>query len=98
MKINLPDSKSAEENAASQKEPAVLRVKSETEISLDDKPVEIENLTAALNDLRQSQPAREIAMQADREAPFGTVVKVLDSLKAAGLSNVPAFTQPESKK
>ena len=98
LKINLPDSKSAEENAASQKEPAVLRVKSETEISLDDKPVEIENLTAALNDLRQSQPERDIAMQADREAPFGTVVKVLDSLKAAGLSNVPAFTQPESNK
>jgi len=98
LKINLPDSKSAEENVASQKEPAVLRVKSETEISLDDKRVEIENLTAALNDLRQSQPGREIAMQADREAPFGTVVKVLDSLKAAGLSNVPAFTQPESKK
>jgi biopolymer transport protein ExbD len=33
LKINLPDSKSAEEGAAAQKEPAVLRVKSETEIS-----------------------------------------------------------------
>ena len=37
-------------------------------------------------------------MQADREAPFGTVVKVLDSLKAAGLRDVPAFTQPETTK
>jgi biopolymer transport protein ExbD len=98
LKINLPDSKSAEEGTAAQKEPAVLRVKSETEISLDDKPVEMENLTAALNELRTSQPTREIAMQADREAPFGTVVKVLDSLKAAGLRDVPAFTQPESTK
>jgi biopolymer transport protein ExbD len=98
LKINLPDSKSAEEGAAAQKEPAVLRVKSETEISLDDKPVEIENLTSALNELRTSQPARGIAMQADREAPFGTVVKVLDSLKAAGLRDVPAFTQPETTK
>lgn len=98
LKINLPDTKSAEEGAASQKEPAVLRVKSETEISLDDKPVDIENLTAALNELRTSQPTREIAMQADREAPFGTVVKVLDSLKAAGLRDVPAFTQPEATK
>ena len=98
LKINLPDSKSAEEGAAAQKEPAVLRVKSETEISLDDKPVEMENLTAALNELRTNQPTRGIAMQADREAPFGTVVKVLDSLKAAGLRDVPAFTQPESTK
>lgn len=98
LKINLPDSKSAEEGASSQKEPAVLRVKSENEITLDDKTVEIENLTTTLKALRESQPAREIAMQADREAPFGTVVKVLDSLKAAGLRDVPAFTQPESKK
>lgn len=98
LKINLPDSKSAEESAASQKEPAVLRVKSANEITLDEKTVEIGNLTTALKALRESQPARDIAMQADREAPFGTVVKVLDSLKAAGLRDVPAFTQPESKK
>jgi biopolymer transport protein ExbD len=98
LQINLPDSKSAEASASSQKEPAVLRVKSETEITLDDKPVTIENLTATLQKIRETQPSRGIAMQADREAPFGTVVKILDSLKAAGLRDVPTFTQPESSK
>jgi biopolymer transport protein ExbD len=98
LQINLPDSKSAEASASSEKEPAVLRVKSETEITLDDKPVTIENLTATLQKIRETQPSRGIAMQADREAPFGTVVKILDSLKAAGLRDVPTFTQPESSK
>lgn len=98
LQINLPDSKSAKEGSAPQKEPAVLRVKSEMEITFDDQPVTIENLTAALKNLRETQPGREIAMQADREAPFGIVVKILDSLKAAGLRDVPAFTQPESNK
>jgi len=98
LQINLPDSKSAETAAASQKEPAVLRVKSEKEITLDEKPVTLENLTAALQNIRETQPSRGIAMQADREAPFGTVVKILDSLKAAGLRDVPAFTQPDSAK
>jgi biopolymer transport protein ExbD len=37
-------------------------------------------------------------MQADREAPFGLVVKVLDALRDAGIKNVPAFTQPEEQK
>ena len=98
LQINLPDSKSAETAAAAQKEPAVLRVKSDQEITLDEKPVTIENLTAALKKIRETQPSRGIAMQADREAPFGTVVKILDSLKAAGLRDVPAFTQPDSSK
>jgi len=98
LQINLPDSKSAEASASSEKEPAVLRVKSEKEITLDDKPVTIENLTAALQRIRETQPSRSIAMQADREAPFGTVVKILDSLKAVGLRDVPTFTQPESSK
>ena len=96
LQINLPDSKSAEATAAAQKEPAILRVKSEKEITLDEKPVTIESLTSSLKKLRESQPGRGIAMQADREAPFGVVVKILDSLKAAGLQDVPAFTQPES--
>ena len=98
LQINLPDSKSAEASASSQKEPAVLRVKSEKEITLDEKPVTIENLTTALQKIRETQPSRGIAMQADREAPFGTVVKILDSLKAAGLRDVPTFTQPETSK
>jgi hypothetical protein len=96
LQINLPDSKSAEATAAAQKEPAILRVKSEKEITLDEKPVTLEILTSSLKKLRESQPSRGIAMQADREAPFGVVVKILDSLKAAGLQDVPAFTQPES--
>ncbi len=96
LQINLPDSKSAEVTAAALKEPAILRVKSEKEITLDEKPVTLESLTSSLKKLRESQPNRGIAMQADREAPFGVVVKILDSLKAAGLQDVPAFTQPES--
>jgi biopolymer transport protein ExbD len=96
LQINLPDSKSAEATAAAQKEPAILRVKSEKEITLDEKNVTLESLTSSLKKLRESQPSRGIAMQEDREAPFGVVVKILDSLKAAGLQDVPAFTQPES--
>jgi biopolymer transport protein ExbD len=47
--------------------------------------------------LREQAPARPVAMQADREAPFGVVVKALDALRDAGIKNIPAFTQPEEK-
>jgi biopolymer transport protein ExbD len=91
LQINLPESRTAEQAPAEKTEPAILRVKSATEITLDEKPVTLENLVDALRTLRERAPARPIAMQADREAPFGVVVRVLDALRDAGIKNIPAF-------
>ena len=98
LQINLPESKSAEQAPAEKDEPVVLSVKSVDEISLDGKPVTLDLLADALKTVRAQAPARPIAMQADREAPFGVVVKVLDALQDAGIKNIPAFTQPEEPK
>ena len=98
LQINLPESKTAEQAPSAQTDPAVLRVKSADQITLDEKPVTLEALAQTLKTLRDQAPSRPIAMQADREAPFGVVVKVLDALRDAGIKNVPAFTQPEEQK
>ncbi len=98
VQINLPESKAAESAPAPTTEPVVLRVKNGDQISLDDKPVALDQLAAAIQASREAHPKRGIAMQADREAPFGVVVKVLDALKQAGIQDVPAFTQPEPGK
>lgn len=98
MQINLPDSKSAEAAPAEKKEPLVLRVKGADEIMLGDQKITLDSLASDIKAARAADPERPIAMQADREAPFGVVVKVLDSLKEAGLKNVPTFTQPQEQK
>ena len=98
LQINLPESQSAEIVAAEKSEPLVLRVKSAAEITLGAEPVAIESLASALKTARKTSPDRPIAMQADREAPFGVVVKVLDALKLAGVKNIPTFTQPDPRK
>ena len=98
LQINLPESTAAETAPAPSTEPIVLRVKSGDEISLDDKPVALDQLSAAIQSARDAEPKRGLALQADREAAFGVVVKVLDALKQAGIQDVPAFTQPEPAK
>ena len=98
LQINLPESKTAEQAPAEKDEPAVLRIKSAEQITLDEKPVTLDTLGEALKSLRSQAPSRPIAMQADREAPFGVVVSVLDALRDAGIKNIPAFTQPEEQK
>ena len=98
VQINLPESKEAETSPAPSTEPDVLRGKNSDQNSHDDKPVALDQLAAAIQSAREAQPQRGIALQADREAPFGVVVKVLDALKQAGIQDVPAFTQPEPGK
>jgi len=97
LQINLPESKTAEQAPAESTAPLVLRVKGPDAITLDEKPVTLQNLASSLNALQAQFPNRPIAMQADREAAFGVVVKVLDSLKEAGVKNIPTFTQPPEK-
>ena len=36
-----------------------------------------------------------LALQADKKASFGTIIKVMDALKLAGVKNLPAFTHGE---
>jgi len=98
LQINLPESKTAEQAPAEKDEPAVLRIKSAEQITLDEEPVTLDTLGEALKSLRSQAPSRPIAMQADREAPFGVIVSVLDALRDAGIKNIPAFTQPEEQK
>jgi biopolymer transport protein ExbD len=94
LQINLPESRTAELAPAASDAPLLLEVKGETEISFDGSLVPIEELAVRVRAAREAAPERLIAMQADREAAFGVVVKVLDALKEAGVDKLPAFTQP----
>ena len=89
--IKLPESKTA---VASNEptEPIVLTVTPEEEIYLDSKKVSLEELKPALMQIIQSKPNQPLALNADTKAPFGTVIKVVDVLREAGVNgNLAAF-------
>jgi biopolymer transport protein ExbD len=91
--IKLPESKSAvaAEKAA---ETVVLSVSAEEEIFLDSKKIEMEGLKDAILGLLQRTPPPALALNADKKAPFGTIIRVLDVLKDAGVKgNLSAFTE-----
>jgi biopolymer transport protein ExbD len=56
--------------------------------------VAVEELQSAVNELPPTRKS-SLALQADKKASFGTIVKVMDALKLAGVKNLPAFTQGE---
>ena len=90
--INLPDSKTATA-APTQADPAILSIAPDEKLYLDNKPVELSNLKQALLEMLAATPNRGLALNADKKAPFGVVVSVMDILKEANVRNVPAFTE-----
>ena len=91
VQINLPESKTATK-APAELEHAIVTVDEADAIKLDGRPVEVDELERAVRNLSQTQKA-SLALQADRKASFGTIIKVMDALKLAGVRNLPAFTR-----
>jgi biopolymer transport protein ExbD len=93
VQINLPDSKTATKTPA-ELEHGIVSVDANDEVKLDGKTVAIEELQDAVNQLPPTKKS-SLALQADKKASFGAIVKVMDALKLAGVKNLPAFTQGE---
>ena len=93
MKINLPESKTAQKQP-SELDHAIVSISENDEIKLDGRAINVDELEAAVRGLPEERKST-LALQADKKASFGTIIKVMDALKLAGVKNLPAFTQEE---
>jgi len=95
--IKLPESTTAAPNPQTQASNlAELSVSPEGIVKLDGVEVAIEELSARIREMVAAK--RPLALKADTKAPFGIIVRVLDSLKEAGVKgNLPAFTETVKK-
>jgi biopolymer transport protein ExbD len=91
VQINLPESKTATK-APAELEHAIVSVDEDDVVKLNGSTVAIEELEKAVSDLAAPQKS-SLALQADKRATFGTIIKVMDALKLAGVRNLPAFTR-----
>lgn len=93
LQINLPDSKTATKKPA-ELEHAIVTVDANDDVKLDGRSISIEELQDAVNQLPATKKS-SLALQADKKSSFGTIVKVMDALKLAGIKNLPAFTSEQ---
>jgi biopolymer transport protein ExbD len=93
VQINLPESQTATKEP-SETDHAIVSVNAEDEVLLDGRPLPIEELEAAVRELIATKKSA-LALQADKKASFGMIIKVMDALKLAGVKNLPAFTHGE---
>lgn len=63
------------------------------ELSVNDQPVPLEHLPAALTKMFSAGAAKQVTLKADKEVAFGLFVQVLDIAKAAGGENLTIAAQ-----
>ncbi|MDN3696946.1 MULTISPECIES: ExbD/TolR family protein [Vibrio] len=76
-------------NVTSQKEAGIfVAITSANDIYIDKRLVDAERVEATLEHLLLEQPEASLVIQADEHAYNGTVVKVMDAAKGAGVKSI----------
>ncbi|MGH7259731.1 MAG: ExbD/TolR family protein [Nitrospiraceae bacterium] len=91
MDITLPTSKS---NTIKPEERLVLTVERDQTVYLDKDRLSLEQLEFKLKQAKRHNPDVSIYLRADRAVPYGTVVRVMDEIKRAGIEKLGMVTDP----
>lgn len=95
IKIALPESKTGV--PVSQTEPLIISITADEKIFMNAKEILLPHLNETFLQLGKQTPQPSIALQADKKAPFGLIIKIMDAAKAAGFSQLPAFIEQEAQ-
>ena len=90
LDVNLPKS---EANTIKPEDRIVLTVTRGQEVFIDKERVAVDRLKDVLNSIRKSKPLINVYLRADRDAPYGAVVQVMDIVKRAGIDRLGMVTE-----
>ncbi|NTU50915.1 MAG: biopolymer transporter ExbD [Candidatus Aminicenantes bacterium] len=89
--INLPQ---AETDTKPAEEGLTLTVTKDQYVHIGDSTININLLERRLTEYFTNKPKKVVYLQADRDLPFGVVVRVFDITKKAGIELVGVLTEP----
>lgn len=72
----------------------VLTVTKEGAVFVGEQPITLARLERVLVSLRQRNPKAAVFLRADERAAYGSVVKVMDIVKKAGIDRLGMVTEP----
>jgi biopolymer transport protein ExbD len=96
IRVNLPKS-TAQEIVREDKDLRVV-IAATNRIFLNEKQIEINDLGSRFREEAQKNRQTQILIQADEQVAHGTVVRVMDLARSAGLHRLAIITQPKSSR
>ncbi|HXT10234.1 MAG TPA: biopolymer transporter ExbD [Candidatus Angelobacter sp.] len=99
LRLALPESSQAHKTGANENAPLIVSIDSKgaLRIGAEARPVTPDQLKTELTAEAGKKPDLQVAISADKNAPFGEIVKVMDAAKEAHIKIVNAFTKENPK-
>jgi biopolymer transport protein ExbD len=95
IKIELPETTDAK--PAEGTPPTLIFVSPDERVFIGRNEVPVAELVTTLTQMKNANGELRIAMKADKKAPFGLILKVMNASRKAGFSDLPTFTDPAKK-
>ncbi|GAA8146165.1 TonB system transport protein ExbD [Helicobacter pylori] len=92
IKVSLPSAKNAEKSQPNDQKVVVISVDEHDNIFVDDKPTNLEALSAVV---KQTDPKTLIDLKSDKSSRFETFISIMDILKEHNHENFSISTQAQ---
>ncbi|MBW1815556.1 MAG: protein TolR [Deltaproteobacteria bacterium] len=92
VEVNLPQTTAR--NIKSSEDPLILSVNRNKEIFLENRRLPMDALETKIKKIFENRRDKEILLKADKDVPYGFVIKVISKIKRAGIDKLGMITEP----
>ena len=92
VEVNLPQTTTR--HIKTQEDPLVLSVNKQREIFVEKHRIKLDDLEIKIKKIFQNRKDKEIILRADKDVPYGFVIKVIAKVKQAGIDKLGMVTEP----
>ena len=92
VEVNLP--KTTTRNIKAKEDPLIVTVNKKREIFLENHRIKLNGLETKIKKVFENRRDKEILLRADKDVPYGFVIKVIAGIKRAGIDKLGMVTEP----
>jgi biopolymer transport protein TolR len=92
VEVNLP--KTTTRHIKTREDPLILTVNKKREIFLENHRIRLDDLQMKVQKIFENRREKEVLLKADKEVPYGFVIKVIARVKRAGIDKLGMVTEP----
>ena len=92
VEVNLPQT--TVKPIKTREDPLILTVNKKREIYLENYLIKLDGLEKKVKKIFQNRREKEVLLRADKDVPYGFVIKVISRIKKAGIDKLGMVTEP----
>ena len=92
VEVNLPQT--ATRHIKTKEDPLILTVNKKQEIFLENYRIKLNGLETKIKKIFKNRREKDILLRADKDVPYGFVIKVIAGVKRAGIDKLGMVTEP----